>query len=127
MAEMGLRLWWPLGRDERFLALSLVMDWLPDESVVTFTADAVNLFGAGDSYRLVQRMSLRQKMILLPMIAEALLDEFPDQLRDPAGGDSHLTHVAHYLPCSLQARCHVTCGCWRDISAQRARQRARRG
>ena len=117
---------WPLGREERFLALSLVMDWLPDESVITFTADAVNSMGLRDTYRLVQRMTLRQKVISLPRLAEELLDTFPDQIPDPAGGDSHLTHVAHFLPPVLQARCHVTCGCWRDISAQRAQKRVRR-
>ena len=102
------------------------MDFLPDETVVVITADAVNSLGLQDSYRLVQRLTLRQQMVLLPMLAEAILDVFPDPIPDgpPIGStqDSHVAHVAHFLDPVLRSRCHITCGCWRSTGAGRRRR-----
>ena len=122
---------WSLTRAERIQVVELVMDFLPDESVITITADSVNALGLRDSYRLVQRLTLRQQMMLLPMLAESILDTFPDlddlDAQPRAGHEhSHLSHVAYFLPPVLQSRCHVSCGCWRDIGARRALARRQR-
>ena len=122
---------WSLTRAERIQVVELVMAFLPDESVITITADSVNALGLRDSYRLVQRLTLRQQMVLLPTLAESILDTFPD-LDDldaqprAVHEHMHLSHVAHFLPPVLQSRCHVSCGCWRDIGARRALARRQR-
>lgn len=122
---MARQMSWSLSRAERFLAVSLVMDFLPDEQVVAIAADAVNMFGQQDCHRLVERLTLRQRYLLLRMLAESILDVFPDpEPENPAEGQehSHLAHVALFMPPVFMPRCHIGCGCWRDMAARRRRR-----
>ena len=109
------------------------MDFLPDEQVISITADSVNALGLRDCHRLVQRLTLRQKMILMPLFAEAILDVYPDQAHHPLSAGNvqsripmhnDIARVAYFMEPVWQRRCHVNCGCWHDVRANRQRLQA---
>ena len=96
---------------------------MDEADVVAITADGVNSIGEQQCHRLISRLTLRQRYVLLRMMAESVLDGLPPRLdagrpREILQG-VQLTHVAHFMPPVVMRRCHIGCGCWRDTAAQR--------
>ena len=120
-----------MSRVERLMAVQLLFEsgFVDDASVVEIIGASINALNCGNCYGLTQVLTLRQRYILLQMLAESVLDDVPDDgwhLDPPenmnswrAHGHSHLAHVAHYMPAVMRRRCHVDCGCWRDVSRGR--------
>ena len=119
-----------LSRTDRLMAVQLLFDsgFVEDGDVVAIIGSAINSLGGRGCYQLtVARpclLTLRQRFILLQLLAESVLDDFPDpdmNLPPPENmiyarrwGHSHLAHVAHFMDPVMRRSCHIGCGCWRD-------------
>ena len=123
-----------LSQHVRCAAVHLVFSsgFVADDDVVTLIGSAINDLGIHGNYGLLRLMSiltLRHRYILLRMLAESVLDVFPDpgtdlpppmnMQYDRTHESSHLAHVAHFMDPVMMRRCHVNCGCWWDTSRSR--------
>ena len=115
-----------LSRTDRLMAVQLLFDsgFVDDRYVIALIGAAVNALNQRNLYGLTRVLTLRQRFILMRLLAESVLDDVPDAgwYLDPpenmhyarAHGHSHLAHVAHFMDPVTPRRCHVNCDCWHD-------------